>query len=271
MEYLFYALLAVASFFASFIAWFVWNGGLEPGPLATWISGFASTSAVAVALWGQWRVQQQRLEDKQEKLEATAYQILIKATTLLQFATAFRRGIRDSSRINDYHSSGKTVQLLDMTTQASLITHDRVRLTDADENLFARAGAFAALQKLHAATDAMRILSLAAADQSKQQTALYDLSRDNQPVTIDTMSVEWDYDDNKTRQALILNSHLTLLAQALATDALNLALAALPGVRKLSAQYTTNDNYDERYLLAAQKELALPFAVIESDAEKPSN
>lgn len=269
MEYQIQALLAVAVFFASFITWFVWHGGLEPGPLATWVSGFASTSAVVVALWGQWRVQKQRLEDQSEKLSAPAYQLIIKSSILLQMVKSAHETIRDGTSINKMETEKEKLQFFDLDPIRNLSTLDPIKLNESEANLFARGGALPELQRVNRALEGLRLLIITSVEHDKIQRNMLEHSKRTDAENADSMRVTWDIEIPRVRHLMISNSQTVALMHRLSKEALEDAIDAHSAIATVTSRYVGKSDFADRFLEAAKSEakLEMPKMVTEEPAK----
>jgi len=254
------ALAAVALFFGSLIAYFYLHGGLEPGPLATWVSGLASTAAVMTALWGQHRTQRLRVEDHARLDADNAHQVSIKLREFVNILGAFHEAIAVAP-VNEIVSGDDGLQAVFMIGEIRGFAEvQRPTLLPSEELLFAKAGS---LDKLYAVRHMSSMIGVMQTIVSRYNTSaadIYGKAVVNGSDHADRKSWIFDRKDKKLARTITVLSGEVGVMREWAVDALAEVLKDAPDAHRVVMTYLPKE---ERFALdvsrsAAVFELGMP-------------
>jgi len=259
------ALSAVATLFLSIILYFYLQGGLDPGPLATWISGLASTSAVMVALWGQHRSQSQRDNDEEEKRSLDAHQINIKLYQIVKQSIFIHKTLRTSNKIIEFKTEEKEYKIFSRSGLGGFDDWLRPTLTASEEALFARLGKFDDLNKLKGIIEGVRIIQAAVTDMNKSLAELSTLSKNTYRNDDGKLRAEYDTSNiNVRRLLLVVSSKLESLNMISALHLSNV-LERVPLAHEVALSYLKKEEAFAIDLTDARAECALPMPRLKED------
>lgn len=254
------ALAAVALFFGSLIVYFYLHGGLEPGPLATWVSGLASTAAVMTALWGQHRAQRLRVEDHARLDADNAHQVSIKLREFVNILGAFHEKIAVAP-VNEIITGDDGLQAVFMIGAIRGFAEvQRPTLLPSEELLFAKAGKLDMLYAVRHMNSMVGVMQTIVEQYNTAAAEIYGKAVVNGSDHTDRTLWIFDRKDKKLAKNIAVLSGEVNVMREWAVDALAEALKDAPDAHRVVMTYLPEE---ERFDLdvsrsAAVFELGMP-------------
>lgn len=261
-------LALVVMTFGGLVYYFLTHGGLDPGPIATWLSGAASTCAVIVALGGQRVAARQREIDKAEKLEAAAYQAAAKVHELTRAAHYAHKRLRERIRVLQVRQQlgGDEAGVYYARPLRAVIQRGAAQLSDDEENLFARRGNYDELTALNKAMNSYKGFLLAASHHEKKFDQLLELARELTLENGRIKAIDWDMSDpNVVRSFTSASSTLGAMSNLAKRTAFLTKNSALPAL-SIIYSYIPNGTVPTAAVSKLVEEAALPFPLIPSQS-----
>lgn len=248
------ALTVVALFFGSLIAYFYLHGGLEPGPLATWVSGLASTAAVMTALWGQHRAQRLRVEDHARLDANNAHQVSIKLREIVNILGAFHEAIAVEPVNEIVIEDGGPQEVMMVGTISGFAEVHRPTLLPSEELLFARAGKLDALYAVRHMNAMVGVMQTIVSQYNTSAAELYGKTVVNGSDIADRKLWIFDRKDKKLARTICVLSGEVGVMREWAVDALAEAIKEAPDAHRIVMTYLPEE---ERFALDVSRSVAV--------------